>query len=600
MEAIKFLLIIITFVGNIDGLKIPSFLEKNLSRLPQRVQDETLRKEIFGAMALYGMRNNYALSYITSMLAVKEMEMGEERRAEKWYELSKEISPDMPTPSYLYARSMWRRGIKGIFRSFVPQLEYVIKKYTNPITSLELIQIWWEELFYLSIIFPAIFALFIGIRFFERIYHFFKEWLAIIFSNWGIVGFIIFVIVFPFIIGLPVGYLIIGYIVFFALFATTKEWKILLLAIFSIVLFTISSFFAIRASIYMSPSNFSYLLTVLNYHSGNWEAFSKKANLSHNLKPEEMFINGLYYLKVSKYEKAYLIFDELLKRNYKPWKCYTNMGIASYAMGRKNEAFSRFKKSLKIRPMFNAEAYYDISVIYFERAEIEKGEKAIDKAKEEASEMIERFKAFTGRESINTRFIPSELSISEIRSGLSREMYMPYIKDKFSFLFPDFAFNKIIFAGIAGILLILIALLPFIRSAFPRNCSRCKKVYCLRCEESPLAELCYTCYTVYVIKEKVAPEERVQFELETSRRLNVKKWMRWITNFLLPGGGDLLSEREISGTLKLLLIFFVAISFFMGNITRGVIPFSLEFTPFEYTVRGIFIAFIWLLTNLKG
>lgn len=599
MEAIKLIVFVLAFTGQVEGVKMPLFFEESMGNLVQSTDYESLRKQIFETMALYGMKNNYALSYITALLAVREMEMGNEKKAETLYELSKEISPDMPTPSYLYARSMWKKGLKGFFESFVPQLDYTVKKYTNPITSIELSQLWWEELFYFSIIFSALFALIIGIRFIERIYHFFWEWLSVFLSDWGIWVFIGVIIAFPFVIGVPAGYLIVGYIVFFTLFSMTKEWKVILLSIISIGIFSLSAFFVERASVYMTDSNFSYFLTILNYHSGNWDALSK-GGFSDTPKLEEMFINGVYNLKMGRYEKAYIIFDELLKRNYKVWKCYNNMGIASYALGRKDDAFSNFQKSLKLRPLFNPEAYYNISVIYFERADVEEGEKAINKAREEMGETVDKFKAYTSKESINTIFIPSELSPSEMRDGLSKGVDMSYVVEKFSFLFPDFNLDKIIATCSIAVLIILISLIPFIRNAFPKNCSRCGKVYCARCEESPLPDLCYSCYTIYIIKEKISPDERVQIELETSRRLNVKKWIRWALNFVFPGAGDLYSGKEITGVLKMLIIILVVISFFMGRMLRGVIPFSLELTPFEYGVRIIFILFIWVLTNVRG
>jgi tetratricopeptide (TPR) repeat protein len=584
----------------IDKGEFPSFVTETQKLLSSsEAEYKTNEDELLKALLSAGMLRNYPLSYVLASQSASELLMGNFSRAEKLYTTASYISPDLPAVHYIYANALKDTGITGTFKSFIPFFNFVILKYSNTFSYEELKVTWLNNLFIFVLLITSIVSLAVLIKNLPAILHFFNEIFGFLLPEWGINTSIFLLLLLPISFKISPGYLIPSYLTFFTIFTRKGESGTKVLAFIILILFGSLELIGKKISTYFDPARVEHLTFIYNYHSGQWnkELFSMESNEKE--KEEKLFVKGLLFIKIGEYEKAKLIFEELLKKGYYREKCLNNLGIVEYALGNQAESENYFRQAIKTSELI-PEAHYNLSIIYFSQAKLEEGKEELEIAKSVLPQTIERISRFTSRESINLLFIPSELHPDEFmmgfKTGINPEAYREIMKR----LFGRSPQNKSIVISIICGAIILLFQIPILRKYLPNFCKRCGRVYCSLCDESPLENECGLCYTIYILKEKIPPEERIKFEIETSKRYYRKRWLVIISNIILPGMGYIIGDKNIRGFLLLSLWILLFEPLIISEfITRGLMPFSVEISFLEIA-SIVFIAFIvWILTVFR-
>jgi len=598
MRTIVFCLFIISQIIN-EGTTPPFVMETQKLLNSPESEYKTNEDELLKALLSAGMFRNYPISYALSSQSAKELLMGNFSKAEKLYMTASYISPDLPAVHYIYANALKDTGITGRFKSFLHFFKFVVLKYSNPFSYEEVKVIWLYNMFIFIFLITFLSALAILIKNLSAIFHFFQEILKFLLPEWGIKTFIFFLLLLPLTLKIPPGYLIPSYLTFFIIFSRKGESGTKILAFLLLILFGSLDFIGKKISTYFDPVRVNHLIFIYNYHSGQWNKELFSIDFKEKEAEEKLFVKGLMFIKRGEYEKAKLIFENLLKNGYYKEKCLNNLGIVEYARGNQAESENYFRQAIKTSE-FIPEAHYNLSIIYFSRAKLEEGMNELEIAKSVLPQTIERISRFTSKESINLLFIPSELHPNEFMMGFKTRVNPEVYREIMKTFFGKSPQNKSIVISIICGATILLLQIPIFRRYFPNFCKRCGKVYCSLCDESPLENECGFCYTIYILKEKIHPEERIKFEIETSKRYYRKRWMVIISNIILPGMGYIIGDKNIRGFFLLslwILLFEPLIS--SGYITKGLMPFSVEISFLEIA-SIVFIAFIiWILTAFR-
>lgn len=591
------LFIILAACMQIDTPPNPSFQNELHQLLSSSLTEYTQNEEnLMRSLLSTGFRRNYIVSYALVSRAAHHLLLGDTSKAERYYYTASQISPDLPAVHFIYGNALRKTGISGTFQSFVPLFKYVVSKYSNPFTLEELKLLWLGEILIFIMIFSSLLTLVLLIKNFPRIYHFFTEILGSLLPSWGIILIIIFLLSIPFLLNLPPGYIIPAYLVFFSIFTTKREWTTKLIVLLMLIIFGSTGLITRKLSFHLHPEKSSSIIYIYHYYSGWWLQDMFHMPGEENEPSEKTFIRGLIFLKTGEYEKSKLLFEELLKKGFHPHKCLNNLGIAEYALGNPRGAEEYFKKSILTNDIYNPEAHYNLSVMFFSQAKTEEGKTEFDIAKNLMPESVEIASRFSSKSSLNLLFLSSELHPLEFINSLEKKSYEPVLKEILNPIFGNFSESTPVRVAIICALCFLFFHIPFLRAYFPNLCHRCERIYCRMCDDSPLENECGFCYTVYILKDKVNPEERIKFEIETSKRYFRRRWMGILSNAILPGTGHILASRTVRGTiissawLGLLLPLFTS-----GYLTRGLMPFSLDISFIEITGR-LFLAFIiWIL-----
>ncbi len=580
--------------------EIPSFT-KEIQKLINSSEAEYKEHEdeLLTALLSYGMLRNYPVSYALVSQSAKELLMGNFSKGEKLYLTASYISPDLPAVHYIYAKALKDTGITGTFKSFLPFFKFVVLKYSNTFSFYELRIIWIYNIILFTIFIISLTALALFIKNFSSLVHFFNEIMGFFLPEWGIKVLIFLFFIIPFFLKIPIGYLIPSYLTFLLIFERKGGWSARVLGFLLLILFGSLNFTGKKLSTYFAQERLQYLTYLYNYHSGQWTQELLTLELNEKESNEKLFLKGLTFIKMGEYEKAKLIFENLLKNGYYKEKCLNNLGIIEYALGNIQNSEKLFYERIKTSELI-PEAHYNLSIIYFSQAKLEEAKEELEIAKRILPQTIEKISRFSSKENINLLFIPSEIHPSELINRFKENSDPEIYKELMKTFFGKYPEDKALSASIICGIIILIFQIPFIKRFLPNLCKRCERVYCSLCDDSPLENECGLCYTIYILKEKISPEERIKFEIETSKRYHRKRWMVIISNILLPGMGYIVGNKNIRGFI--LLSFWILLLeplFFSNQLTRGLMPFSVEISLFEIASVGLVAFIVWILTVFR-
>jgi len=586
-------------IAQVNEIVTPSFFKETQKLIHSSESEYAVNEdELLKALLSAGMLRNYPVSYALASQSAKELLLGNFSKAEKLYMTASYISPDLPAVHYIYANILKDTGISGRFRSFLPFFNFVILKYSNPFSYEELKLLWLYNLFIFILLITSFVALAIFIKNLPAILHFFNEILRGFFTEWGIKTILFLLLPLPLIAKVPCGYLIPSYLTFFVIFSRKGEKGVKIIAFLVLILFGSLDLLGKKVSAHFNPRKIEQLTYIYKYHSGQWD----KEFFSINFKeenPERLFVKGLLFIKTGEYAKAKLIFENLTKIEDLKGKALNNLGIAEYALGNQKESEKHFQQALNASD-FIPEAHYNLSIIYFSQAKLDEGKNELELAKSQLPQTVEKMSRFMSKENINLLFIPSELQVHEFMKGLKEEIDPEAYKTIMSPIFGKSPENKSILISLICGTIILLFQIPLFRKYLPNFCRRCGKVYCTWCEDSPLENECGVCYTIYILKEKIPPEERIKFEIETSKRYYRKKWTVIGFNVVFPGTGYIIGEKNIRGFLLLSLwILLFEPLIFWRSITRGLMPFSVEVSFLEISTILVIAFIVWILTVFR-
>jgi tetratricopeptide (TPR) repeat protein len=587
-------------LSQVKEIAIPSFFEEtqkliNSSESEYSANEDRLLKALLSA----GMLRNYPVSYALITQSAKEVLMGNFSKAEKLYMTASYISPDLPAVHYIYANALKDTGISGRFKSFLPFFNFFVLKHSNPFSYEELKLIWLSNIFTFVLLITSLVACAVLVKNLPAILHFFSEILKGLLPEWGIIAIFLLLLPLPVVAKVPFGYLIPSYLTFFVIFSRKDEKGTKILAFLLLILFGSLDLLGKKISVHFNSGRIQHLTYIYKYHSGQWDREFFNMDFKEEESPERLFVKGLLFIKAGDYEKARLIFETLLKKGYLKGKTLNNLGIIEYAMGNQKESENYFQQAIKTSD-FIPEAHYNLSIIYFSQAKLDEGKEELEIAKSLLPQTVEKMSRFMSKENINLLFIPSELHPDEFMKGVKEEINTEVYKEIMSPIFGNSPKNKSTLLSVICGIIILIFQLPLFKKYMPNFCKRCGKVYCSWCEETPLENECGVCYTIYILKEKIPPDERIKFEIETSKRYYRKRWTVIGFNILFPGMGYIIGDKNFRGffLLSLWIILFEPL-ILSRSLTKGLMPFSVEIGFLEIYTTIVIAFLVWILTLLR-
>ncbi|MDP2167392.1 MAG: hypothetical protein Q8J64_03560 [Thermodesulfovibrionales bacterium] len=260
------------------------------------------------------------------------------------------------------------------------------------------------------------------------------------------------------------------------------------------------------------------------------------------------FSYALAMKREGRLEEAIAEYQDIIKAD-NDTRLYTNLGNAYAAIGNAALAKESYQKSVELRP--SATAFYNLSQIYRDTLEFDKGDNYFAKARELDREAVSKFMAIAAR-------TPSRFVIDETLS--QRELRTLALKNPAEAFFPPSARGDVLMSAAASALCIL-----FLISAGPmrqraRRCSRCNEIFCKKCAEGrPHKEdICPKCYISIIKPAEEAPKERVAKLLRIHEKKSSSRSIIRLLSFTLPGISQMYAGRALGGLIYLWLFLFMA------------------------------------------
>jgi hypothetical protein len=204
-------------------------------------------------------------------------------------------------------------------------------------------------------------------------------------------------------------------------------------------------------------------------------------------------------------------------------------------------------KSIERKPL--PSALYNVSQVYRETFQFEKGEEYFLLAQKWDSNAVSQFRSIFSRNP--NRFVIDEpLSVPDI---------WEYSRAKVAGTFPA-GLSTLPPAIIPAIGIVMIFLFSALTRRFKHwayRCSRCGKILCPRCERHILwGRMCLQCYRSLVKLDELDAKERISrlltvYEYQKKRRSFIKA-----ISFLIPGSGHIYAGNVLYGFMFLWLFLF--------------------------------------------
>jgi tetratricopeptide (TPR) repeat protein len=262
--------------------------------------------------------------------------------------------------------------------------------------------------------------------------------------------------------------------------------------------------------------------------------------------PVELFSYALALKREGSYREAIDIYRILIAVRPDA-RTYNNLANCYVAVQDLETGKELYMKSIERKPL--PSALYNLSQVYRETFQFEKGEEYFLLAQRWDSNAVSQFRSIFSRNP--NRFVIDEpLSVPDI---------WEYSRAKVSGTFPA-GLSTLPPAIIPAIGIVMIFLFSALTRRFKHwayRCSRCGKILCPRCERHILwGRMCLQCYRSLVKLDELDAKERISrlltvYEYQKKRRSFIKA-----ISFLIPGSGHIYAGNVLYGFMFLWLFLF--------------------------------------------
>lgn len=252
--------------------------------------------------------------------------------------------------------------------------------------------------------------------------------------------------------------------------------------------------------------------------------------------PEYLFSKALALKKEGRLDEAIEIFKGIAGAPLLKYKVFNNLGNCLFLKGDLNEAEQYYQKAIELKK--NPQTLYNLSQLFKERLDFEKGKYYYEEAMKLDAELISGFTKISSK--APNRFL-MDLSLTP------EELF------KLSFLkSPKRPGNiKIYELLMPLILLIFLFIKP---PVIAYRCSRCGKIICNICQRRELwGRMCPECYEALVTPDKVDSKTRLQRLLFVQKKKSHRKRLFWVLS-IFPGVNQTLGGWLFQGLLILSLL----------------------------------------------
>lgn len=314
---------------------------------------------------------------------------------------------------------------------------------------------------------------------------------------------------------------------------------------------------------------------------------------------------GIAARRLGRLDEAEAAIREGLKAASSDPALWINLGNIAFARQDAAGAVAHYAKAAEIAPQLFA-PHFNLGVVYREMFKFTEGEAESRRAGEIDPEGVvyyagldaARLKGYT------LDGLPPPGAIWELarvrsdeREAAAELLWESLMLGPSMRLWPLVAVALLALGGAAG--------LWRLRSGAARECERCGRIFCARCQAGKRGGLCSQCHHIFVKKEGVDAKVRIQkmAGIKTHRRL--LKIRHIIFAVLAPGGGHLSAGRFRTGVVFLLPAAFFEVRFLFGR-SAFPSPWSLgsaaasSFAAVGMVIFGLWWAVsLWLATRLE-
>lgn len=318
------------------------------------------------------------------------------------------------------------------------------------------------------------------------------------------------------------------------------------LIFFLYVAFLIASPWLSKAmSTILSASMSSSLKAVVRVNEGrdNAPALAFLGSGSH---PAEIFSHALALKREGKFSEAIGEYERLV--SFKPEaRTFINLANAYVALGRLERAKELYAKSLERARL--PSAYYNLSQVYRDLLDFEKGEEYFLEAQKIDRAAVSRYREIYSRNP--NRFVVDET--------LPRRDLHEYAKTRTA----GVSFGMLTWAPPVFMPVLAVVFVALYAGAMKRfttwsyRCSKCGKILCSKCEKQiRWGRMCRQCYGALIKLDEVDSKERIArllavYDYQNKRRNTVK-----IVSLFLPGWGLIHGGNVLFGFFVLWLFLF--------------------------------------------
>ncbi|MCX7794480.1 MAG: glycerol-3-phosphate 1-O-acyltransferase PlsY [Thermodesulfovibrionales bacterium] len=254
-----------------------------------------------------------------------------------------------------------------------------------------------------------------------------------------------------------------------------------------------------------------------------------------------MFSKALALKREGKIDGAIKILESLSKNP--DYRVFNNLANCLFLNGDLSNAEAYYQKALELKK--NPQSLYNLSQLFKERLDFEKGKYYYEEAMKIDAELISSFTKISSK-SPNRFLMDITLNTGELVKFTIKKI----AGSAFSLRMHEIVIPLILFA------------LLFIRfPALAYRCSRCGKIICNICQRKELwGKMCPECYEVLVTPDKTDSRTRLQRLLYLQNKKSQRRRIFWVLTFL-PGITQIVSGAMFQGLLILFLIGISIMSF---------------------------------------
>jgi tetratricopeptide (TPR) repeat protein len=292
---------------------------------------------------------------------------------------------------------------------------------------------------------------------------------------------------------------------------------------------------------------------------------------------ESLFSYALNQKRKGNYREAIKSYKVLLRQGNDA-RAFNNLANCYVGLGKYDIAFAYYKKALEVEK--TASTYFNISQLYRETMNFEKGEKNYQLAVGIDPGVVDTYEAIRGKSS--HRFVIDETLSNKTLWTLAFKSQTGYQSANFFNKLISFVNREI------SIILVLIVIAGFViygkkASDGAYRCKRCGKIYCAECEKRISQEnVCIVCYKTLIKVSELSSKNRIERILEIQHFRERKNWHLKFLTILFPGSGHLYHGWTVYGLVILLFFSFFLCSFALW-----------KFFPAPVSLRELSAFFKW-------
>jgi tetratricopeptide (TPR) repeat protein len=327
-----------------------------------------------------------------------------------------------------------------------------------------------------------------------------------------------------------------------------KRWDRLIIYLYLLFLLISPWIFKSVSTVFDAPASGELKAVVqVNESKGNRYALSVLQGRENAV---DLFSYALALKREGGYGEAIKIYDRLI--GIKPdARLYNNLANCYVGLNDIEKAKGLYLKSIEQKPL--PVALYNLSEVYRETLDFEKGEEYFLAARKIDGNAVSRFRAVFGRN-------PNRFVIDE---GLSISDLWEYARSKtagnstlgLSVLPPTFT------PGVAVLLAVLFFAISRQARTTAYRCNRCGSILCNRCEKHILwGHMCLQCYRSLVKLDELDAKERIARILAVYGHQKKRRDIIKSISFIVPGGGRIYAGNVLTGFVFLWpFLFFILI-----------------------------------------